>query len=365
MALFLKWRTSAGLRRTARPACALGTLHRGRKAAITFTIPWVHKPDALHIGVAIGDQPAGPFIDSGAPLLTGGDGFEAIDPMVFTDPKSGTTYLYAGGSAGAKLRMFELNPDMVSLGTELSVETPPHFTEGAFMHERNGRYYLSYSSGSTGNASYAVHYAVSETPAGPWTYEGVILKSDKDHKGPGHHSFLHNPSGGTDFIVYHRWNHQRGMGPFNASRQIAIDRLDYDVEGRILPVVMTAGNIHLKTAPTVLPPGVVICHSPQATGRYIGSPSLTVLPNGTTWRPMITRSGKQRARMRYRHGAPFFRPGNGARLQNCSACSGRKCSALRRRTSWAWRNIMAASSYGGPRTMVKPGLNPKIPLPVC
>ncbi len=237
-------------------------------------------PTPSRIGVAVGDGPAGPFTDSGAPLLTGGNGFEAIDPMVFTDPKSGTTYLYAGGSAGAKLRVFELDPDRTHLGKEIPVETPPHFTEGTFMHERGGKYYLSYSSGSTVNASYSVHYAVSETPVGPWTYEGVILRSDKDHKGPGHHSFLHNPAGGTDFIVYHRWNHQRGGGPFNASRQITIDRVDYDADSHILPVVMTAGNIHLKTQPTVLPPGIVVHHVPQATGLYIGSPSLTVLPNG-------------------------------------------------------------------------------------
>jgi hypothetical protein len=38
---------------------------------------------------------------SGKPLVTGGNGFEAIDPMVFVDPKTKTPYLYAGGSAGA------------------------------------------------------------------------------------------------------------------------------------------------------------------------------------------------------------------------------------------------------------------------
>ncbi len=72
-------------------------------------------PTPSRIGVAVGDAPQGPFRDSGKPLLTGGDGFEAIDPMAFTDPKSGITYLYAGGSAGAKLRVFELNPDLVSI----------------------------------------------------------------------------------------------------------------------------------------------------------------------------------------------------------------------------------------------------------
>lgn len=237
-------------------------------------------PTPSRIGVAIGNKPAGPFKDSGAPLLTGGDGFEAIDPMVFTDPKSGTTYLYAGGSAGAKLRVFELNPDMISLGREIPVETPPRFTEGSFMHERNGRYYLSYSSGMYRDATYSAHYAVSETPVGPWKYEGAFLKSDKNHKGPGHHSFLHDTNHGTDFVVYHRWNYQNGAGPYAAARTIAIDRLEYDSDGLILPVVMTAGNVHFNMPPAMLPPGVVVRHIPQATGLFVGAPSITVLPDG-------------------------------------------------------------------------------------
>ena len=148
------------------------------------------------------------------------------------------------------------------------------------MHERNGVYYLSYSSGFTGNASYSVHYATGDTPLGPWEYQGVILESDNNHKGPGHHSVVKQPGTDSWFIVYHRWNHQRGKGPFHATRQVAIDNLVYDEDGLIEPVVMTGGNIHLKTPPEKMPPGTVVDHVPQATGLYIGSPSLTVLPNG-------------------------------------------------------------------------------------
>ncbi len=60
----------------------------------------------------------GPYRDSGRPLVTGDKAFEAIDPMVFTDRKSGKTYLYVGGSAGARLRVWELKPDMVSIARE-------------------------------------------------------------------------------------------------------------------------------------------------------------------------------------------------------------------------------------------------------
>ena len=200
--------------------------------------------------MAVGDTPAGPFRDSGKPLLTGGDGFEAIDPMVFTDPKSGTSYFYAGGSAGAKLRVFALNPDLVSFAREIPVETPPQFTEGVFMHHRDGRYYLSYSHGGWQRSSYSVHYATADSPTGPWTYRGAILVSDGKHKGPGHHSFIQSPLTGEWLIVYHRWENQKGDGPYRGFRQVCVDRVEYDKDGLVRPIVMTGESTeHTATAP--------------------------------------------------------------------------------------------------------------------
>jgi GH43 family beta-xylosidase len=198
-------------------------------------------PTPSRIGVAVGDRPQGPFKDSGRPLLTGGQGFEAIDPMVFTDPKSGKSFLYAGGSAGAKLRVFELKSDLVSFAGEIPVETPPQFTEGVFMHCRDGRYYLSYSHGGWQQSSYSVHYVTAETPTGPWTYRGAILTSDAARKGPGHHSIIRSPLTGEWQIIYHRWENQTGDGPYRGWRQICIDRMEYDSDGLIRPVVMTGG----------------------------------------------------------------------------------------------------------------------------
>ncbi len=219
-------------------AWAPGVITSGGKWYFYYAVGPQH-PTPSRIGVAVGDGPAGPFRDSGKPLLTGGEGFEAIDPMVFRDPASGKTYLYAGGSAGAKLRVFELNPDLVSLAHEVPVETPQQFTEGAFMHCYNGRYYLSYSHGGWQDSTYSVHYATANTPIGPWTYQGVILASQGTRKGPGHHSFIQSPLTGKWLIVYHRWENQTGDGPYQGSRQICIDRVDYDQDGLIRPVLMT------------------------------------------------------------------------------------------------------------------------------
>ena len=221
-------------------AWAPGVLVRGGRYYFYYSVG-PQNPTPSRLGVAVGDSPAGPFRDSGQPLLTGGNGFEAIDPMAFVDPRSSKTFLYAGGSAGAKLRVFELNEDLVSFAREVPVETPPQFTEGAFMHERAGRYYLSYSHGSYRHASYSVHYATAESPVGPWTYRGPILTSDATRKGPGHHSFIRHPRTGQWLIVYHRWENQTGDGPYRGARQVCLDPVEYDEQGLIRPITMSTG----------------------------------------------------------------------------------------------------------------------------
>lgn len=196
------------------------------------------------MGVGVGSSPLGPFKDSGKALFTGGNGFEAIDPMVFADPKSGKYYMYAGGSAGSKLRVWEMAPDMVNFAREIPVETPAQFTEGSFMHYANGQYYLSYSHGQWNGASYSVHYATAPTPTGPWQYRGPILQSDMTRKGPGHHSFVQDPRSGQWYIVYHRWESQKGGNPFKESeRSIAIQPIYYDVTGAIEPIAMNDENL--------------------------------------------------------------------------------------------------------------------------
>lgn len=219
-------------------AWAPAALERGGRYYFYYSVGPQHETPS-RIGVAVGDAPQGPFEDIGEPLLVDGNGFEAIDPMVFADPASGRHYLYAGGSDGATLRVFEMDEDLVSFRREVPVETPPRFTEGAFMHERDGVYYLSYSHGRWRHSDYSVHYATADSPTGPWEYRGPILTSDERHKGPGHHSVLHHAATDRWYIIYHRWNDRTGDGPYRGPREVAIDRLEYDAEGLIEPVRMT------------------------------------------------------------------------------------------------------------------------------
>lgn len=195
-------------------------------------------PTPSRIGVATCEGPQGPCKDSGKPLITGGNGFEAIDPAVFVDPKSGTAYLYAGGSAGSTLRVWILEPNMISIEREVKVTTPPSFTEGAFMHERNGVYYLSYSSGHWRKSSYQVHYATAPTPTGPWSYRGKFLETDDRFKGPGHHAFLRDPKSGEWLIGYHRWEGVTGDGPYNGFRRTVVQPFRFLDDGRIAKIIM-------------------------------------------------------------------------------------------------------------------------------
>lgn len=45
------------------------------------------------------------------------------------------------------------------------------FFEAAWMHEYNGKYYFSYSTGNT----HLLCYAIGDNPYGPFTYGGVIM----------------------------------------------------------------------------------------------------------------------------------------------------------------------------------------------
>ena len=208
------------------------------------------------IGVAVGPSPAGPFTDSGSPLVvsTTSPNVEAIDPMVFFDT-DGKVYLYYGGSAGSNLGIRQLNTnDLVSFSAALSVVTPANFTEAAFMSKRNGVYYISYSNGSWQTNTYNVRYAIGSSPLGPWTYKGQILVTDSLHKGPGSHALLQVPNTDIWYICYHYWD------SVYATRHVALDVLNYNADGTIKPVAMTGGGTVARWE-SFAAPGFFIAHT--------------------------------------------------------------------------------------------------------
>lgn len=202
------------------------------------------------IGVAVADSPTGPFVDLGHPIITESPvgGGQQIDVDVFTDPVSGKTYLYWGNGymAGA-----ELNKDMVSIKKKtLTVMTPEGGTlqdyayrEAPYVFYRNGLYYFMWSVDDTGSPNYHVAYGTSKSPLGPIEVaaQPVVLKQNPEQQiyGTAHNSVLQ--ISGTDewMIVYHRINKWYLKDAPGVHREVCIDRLQFNDDGTIQPVVPT------------------------------------------------------------------------------------------------------------------------------
>ena len=88
---------------------------------------------AQKIGVAVAKHPAGPFVDSGKPVIdfkpNGVRGGQEIDPEVFHDPKSGKDFLYWGNGYMA---VAELTGEMTAIKPDtVKIMTPPEtYREG-------------------------------------------------------------------------------------------------------------------------------------------------------------------------------------------------------------------------------------------
>lgn len=166
--------------------------------------PLKDKNDVFRIGVAISDQPEGPFKPQEAPIK----GSYSIDPCVFKDDDN-SYYMYFGGLWGGQLQRYRNNkaiecghepndhePALPSRVVKLSdhmlefAEEPKEviildssgkvipagdhehrFFEASWLHKYKGTYYFSYSTGDT----HKLCYATGNNPYGPFTWKGVIL----------------------------------------------------------------------------------------------------------------------------------------------------------------------------------------------
>lgn len=206
------------------------------------------------IGVAVSDNPAGPFTDPiGKPLLDKspeGQGGQVIDPDVFQDPKTGKYYLYWGNSYMA---VSELGDDMTSI-KDTKVLIPRNkkreynYNEGTYVFFRNGKYYFMWSENDTRSTYYRVRYLISDSPVEfirdgkPAKTERTIVISQDPSKqifGTGHHAIIQKP--GTDewYIVYHRFARPDGvkMGwSAGYNREVCIDKIEFNEDGTIKAV---------------------------------------------------------------------------------------------------------------------------------
>ncbi|WP_417362021.1 glycoside hydrolase family 43 protein [Galbibacter sp.] len=169
-----------------------------------FYFPAKDSSDIFRLGVATGPTPSGPFKALDKPIAN----TYSIDPSVFKDGDD--YYMYFGGIWGGQLQRWDngtykgtdtypeddqpaltakiakLSDDMVTLAEEpkdviildkegkplLTGDNERRFFEAAWVHKYNGKYYFSYSTGDTHN----IAYGIGDSPYGPFTYQGVILK---------------------------------------------------------------------------------------------------------------------------------------------------------------------------------------------
>lgn len=190
------------------------------------------------IGVAVADNPLGPFKDARGSALITNDmtkaatiGWDDIDPTVIID-KDGQAYLFWGNTA---CYYAKLKPNMTELdGPIQTVSGLPRYTEAPWVHEHNGWYYLSYAT----EFPEKIAYAMSRRLAGPWEHKG-ILNELAGNSNTNHQAIIDFK--GKSYFIYHNGGRDPQGGSFR--RSVCIDYLNYNKDGTIKRVVMTTEGV--------------------------------------------------------------------------------------------------------------------------
>ncbi len=205
------------------------------------------------IGVAVSDNPAGPYSDPIGHALVPGD-WGYIDPSVFIDD-DGQAYLFWGNNG---LWYAKLGDDMISLASDImpvqglddEASFGPRvmkqdyqlnkrvmktgFEEASWIYKRDGKYYLEYAAGGVPE-----HWAYStaENINGPWTYKGRIMDEAPN-------SFtIHGGSiefMGRDFMFYHTGQLPNGGG---FRRSTCVEEFKRNADGSIPHIPFTANGV--------------------------------------------------------------------------------------------------------------------------
>ncbi|RRB03931.1 glycoside hydrolase family 43 protein [Larkinella rosea] len=227
------------------------------KFYLFYSAQWKVNPtrevENFRIGVAVADKPTGPFIDlANQPIFD--PGYPIIDANVFFDT-NGKAYLYYSRccykhAVESEVADFarqkgwykeieeswvygvELNPDFSGvIGQPVLLLRPPvklndkqaewesrsvtahevnrRWTEGSVTFKKGNTYYMMYSANHFGGRYYAIGYATSSSPLGPYTKaaNNPVLQQNVDQggsvTGTGHNSIAYSPDGKEMFCVYH------------------------------------------------------------------------------------------------------------------------------------------------------------------
>lgn len=230
---------------------------RNGKYYLFYSAQWKENPgkelENFKIGVAESDKPTGPFVDiQNKPVFD--PGYPIIDANVFF-AEDGRTYLYYSrccykhavesevATWASKKGWFneveeswvygvEMKPDFSGvIGEPVMLLRPPvkmndpqaewesrsvtskevnrRWTEGSYIFKKDDTYYMMYSANYFGGKNYAVGYATSKSPLGPFTKaaNNPVLQKNTEKggivTGTGHNSVTYAPDGKTMLCVYH------------------------------------------------------------------------------------------------------------------------------------------------------------------
>lgn len=228
---------------------------RGKDGRYYFYFPDAPKAEegkpsrGFGVGVATSPTPYGPFRAEPKPIA----GIHGIDPCVL-QASDGQNYIYWGGGG---LMQARLKDNLLELDGEGQRVTglPAGFTEGPFVFERNGKFYLTYPwvRGKKGekkpdgsvwdNPTETLAYAMSDSPLGPWQFKGVIMEESPTGCWTNHHSIV--PYQGQWYIFYH---HNDLSPRFDKNRSMCCDSLSFNADGTIRPVQPTRRGVGITDA---------------------------------------------------------------------------------------------------------------------
>jgi len=181
------------------------------------------------IGVASSDRPDGVFKNSHILINNG------IDAHLFRDD-DGAYFLYYARYPDFRIFVQPMATPVRKHGAPIELLSPTEawemttmpVIEAPWMLKYQGVYYLLYSGGSADSEHYAIGYATSRKPAGPFTKyrENPLIRQGEGVFGPGHASVTRDQEG-TLWMVYHQQKDKtRGW-----NRIICIDPLWFDEQG--------------------------------------------------------------------------------------------------------------------------------------
>lgn len=207
---------------------------------------------SLEIAVASSDSPLGPFEDVAVDIIPEEGSY--IDGHIFIDEDSQQPYLYyvkdnyeniIDGNHVSQVYVREMSDDLLIVeGEENLLLTPDQswespygeyqWNEGPYVLKQDNIYYLMYSANYFASPLYAVGYATSDNPLGPFekAEENPILSEDLENgvSGPGHNSLTVGLDDQTLYTIYHM--HTNPEEP-SGDRKVGMD-LIYIENGRLI-----------------------------------------------------------------------------------------------------------------------------------